>query len=114
MLKPRKLKPGNKVRFVSPASTPDEATVHRSAEILKGWGFEVEYGDHAFKKQGPFAGSDEERADLNAALRDPSVRAVFATRGGRGCYRIADRIDFDAVRGDPKLLIESARTPSCI
>jgi muramoyltetrapeptide carboxypeptidase len=32
-------------------------------------------------------------------------RAVFATRGGRGSYRIADRIDFAAVRRDPKLLV---------
>ena len=106
MLQPQKLKPGDKVRFVSPASTPDQAAVQRSSEILKSWGFEVEYGEHAFRKHGSFAGTDQERAaDLNAALRDPSVRAVFATRGGRGCYRIADRMDFDAVRRDPKLLI---------
>jgi muramoyltetrapeptide carboxypeptidase len=101
-----KLRPGDKVRFISPASTPDQDSVLRSAETLKRWGLEVEYGEHAFSKDGPFAGSDQERAaDLNAALRDPSVRAVFATRGGRGCYRIADQIDCAAVRRDPKLLI---------
>jgi len=103
---PSKLKPGDKVRFVSPASTPDRDAVLRSAETLARWGLEVEYGEHAFAKEGPFAGPDADRAaDLNAALRDPTVRAVFATRGGRGCYRIADRIDCDAVRRDPKLLI---------
>jgi muramoyltetrapeptide carboxypeptidase len=106
MLKPRILKPGDKVCFVSPASTPDRDDVLASAEILKRWGLAVDYGEHAFLKNGPFAGSDEQRAaDLNAALRDPSVRAVFATRGGRGCYRIADRVDFDAVRSDPKFLV---------
>ena len=103
---PHKLRPGDKIRFVSPASTPDRDAVLRGAETLIRWGLEVEYGEHAFSKDGPFAGSDTERAaDLNAALCDPSVRAVFATRGGRGCYRIADRIDFAAVRRDPKLLI---------
>jgi muramoyltetrapeptide carboxypeptidase len=106
MLQLQKLRPGDKVRFVSPASTPDRDAVQRSAETLKRWGLEVEYGEHAFAKDGPFAGSDQQRAaDLNAALRDPSVRAVFATRGGRGCYRIADQVDFEAVRRDPKLLI---------
>jgi len=106
MLTPRKLRPGDKVRFISPASTPDRDAVLRSAAALQRWGLEIEYGAHAFAKEGTFAGSDEQRAaDLNAALRDPSVRAVFATRGGRGCYRIADKIDFDAVRRDPKLLI---------
>ena len=105
-LPPSKLKPGDKVRFISPASTPNRDAVLRSAETLKRWGLAVDYGEHAFAKEGPFAGSDAQRtADLNAALRDPSVRAIFATRGGRGCYRIADRIDFTAVRSDPKLLI---------
>jgi muramoyltetrapeptide carboxypeptidase len=106
MLSPRKLRSGDKVRFISPASTPDRDGVLRCAETLKRWGLTVEYGEHAFAKESTFAGSDEQRAaDLNAALRDPAVRAVFATRGGRGCYRIADRIDFAAVDHDPKPLI---------
>lgn len=106
MLTPRKLRRGDKVRFVSPASTPDRDTVLRCAEVLQRWGLAVEYGEHAFARNGYFAGTDQQRADdLNAALCDPTVRAVFATRGGRGCYRIADRIDFAAVRRDPKLLI---------
>jgi muramoyltetrapeptide carboxypeptidase len=33
------------------------------------------------------------------------VRAVFATRGGKGSYRIADGIDFLAVEADPKPLV---------
>lgn len=106
MPNPPKLQPGDKVRFVSPASTPDRDAVLRSAQVLQRWGLTVEYGEHAFAKDVYFAGTDRQRADdLNAALRDPTVRAVFATRGGRGCYRIADRIDFEAVRRDPKLLI---------
>jgi muramoyltetrapeptide carboxypeptidase len=105
-LTPPKLRPGDKVRFVSPASTPERDAVLRSAAVLKAWNLEVEYGAHAFAADGPFAGTDAQRAeDLNAALRDPTVRAVFATRGGRGCYRIADRIDFEAVGRDPKLLL---------
>ena len=35
-------------------------------------------------------------------LRDPGIRAVIATRGGKGSYRIADRLDFAAARADPK------------
>ncbi len=78
----------------------------RHAEILKSWGLNVDFGEHAFCKQDYLAGTDEERlADFNAALRDPEVRAIFATRGGKGSYRIADRLDFAAVRRDPKFLI---------
>src|SRR5262249_46363076 len=61
---------------------------------------------NAFRVEDYLAGTDEERlADLNAALRDPEVRAIFATRGGKGAYRIADRLDFDAARRDPKFLV---------
>lgn len=45
------------------------------------------------------------RADLNAAFRDPEVRAVIATRGGTGSYRIADQMDFGVVRSDPKSMV---------
>jgi len=33
------------------------------------------------------------------------VRAIIATRGGRGAYRIADGLDFAAMAADPKLLV---------
>jgi muramoyltetrapeptide carboxypeptidase len=106
LLMPPPLRPGDKVRFVSPASTPDRDRVLRNAEILKGWGLNVDFGEHAFSKWNYLAGNDEERlADLNAAFGDPEVRAIFTTRGGKGSYRIADRLDFAAVRHDPKFVI---------
>jgi len=67
----------------------------------------VEVGEHALDSFGHgLAGSDRDRlGDLNDALRDPNVRAVFATRGGKGASRVADGLDFDAVRADPKPLV---------
>lgn len=106
MLMPPPLRQGDKVRFVSPASPPERDMVLRHAEILKGWGLNVDFGEHAFCKRDYLAGTDEERlADLNDALRDPEVRAIFTTRGGKGSYRIADKLDFAAARRDPKFVI---------
>lgn len=106
MLMPPPLRPGDKVRFVSPASSPEKDRVLRNAEILKGWGLDVDFGEYAFSKWSYLAGTDEERlADINAAVRDPEVRAIFTTRGGKGSYRIADQVDFAAVRRDPKFVI---------
>jgi len=103
---PALLKAGDRVRFVSPASTPDKEAVFHAAAILESWDLVVEIGHHAFKEYGFLAGRDEHRlADVNDALRDPSIRAIFATRGGKGSYRIADKLDFGAVRADPKFLI---------
>ncbi len=63
----------------------------------------VEIGSHAFDRAGYLAGSDQARlADVNEALRDPGVRGIFATTGGKGAYRIAPHLDFKAARADPK------------
>jgi muramoyltetrapeptide carboxypeptidase len=106
VLTPPPLRPGDRIRFVSPASPPDRDRVLRNAETLQGWGLRVDFGEHAFHKRDYLAGTDEERlVDLNVALRDPEVRAIFTTRGGKGSYRIADRLDFAAARRDPKFLI---------
>jgi muramoyltetrapeptide carboxypeptidase LdcA involved in peptidoglycan recycling len=93
------LRPGDRVRLVSPSSPPTETWLAESIEVLRGWGLEPEVGSHALDHWGFMAGRDDDRlADLNDAFRDPGVRAVIATRGGAGAYRIADRIDFAALR----------------
>ncbi|GAB3408319.1 S66 peptidase family protein [Flindersiella endophytica] len=105
-VRPPALKAGDLVRVVSPASKPTESLVARGVEILESWGLRVELGDHVFDKLSYLAGTDADRlADLNAALRDPEVKAVFASRGGAGATRIVEGMDFAAVRADPKPLI---------
>lgn len=100
------VRPGDRVRLLSPASYPTREWLDESVEVLESWGLIVEVGDHAMDEWGYMAGRDHERlADLNDAFRDPGVRAVVATRGGAGAYRIAEAIDFDAVRADPKPVV---------
>jgi muramoyltetrapeptide carboxypeptidase len=64
----------------------------------------VEIAAHAFDSWGHYlAGRDQDRlADLDEAFRDPGVRAVLSTTGGKGSYRIVDRLDFGAIGRDPK------------
>ncbi|MGH9125239.1 MAG: hypothetical protein ACRDZ8_11025 [Acidimicrobiales bacterium] len=60
LLAPR-LRPGDRVRFVSPAS-PDREGVERGAEIVVGWGLRVEIAPHAFNRLGHhLAGCDDDR-----------------------------------------------------
>lgn len=100
------LRPGDLVRLVSPASYPDESWVLASTSILTDWGLTVDVGEHALDEHGYMAGHDRDRLDdLNAAYRDPEVRAIVTPRGGAGAYRILDGLDSDAVRGDPKPLV---------
>lgn len=106
LLVAKRLRPGDRVRLVSPASRPDRASVDEYVKVLEGWGLRAEVAPHAFDEWGYMAGSDADRLDdLNEAFRDPGVRAIVTTRGGAGAYRIADQIDFAAACADPKPLV---------
>ncbi|GAA4203222.1 S66 peptidase family protein [Actinocatenispora rupis] len=101
-----RIRPGDRVRLVSPASWPPADWLADAARVLTGWGLRVEAGAHALDRRGYLAGRDRDRlADLNDAFRDPGVRGIVATRGGAGAYRIVDGIDVDAVRADPKPVV---------
>lgn len=103
---PARLKSGDTVRLVSPASTPTREWVYKQKIFLESLGLKVEVGKHALDEYGYMAGKDEDRlGDLNDAFRDPNVKAVIVTRGGKGAYRIADGLDFKAIRDNPKLLV---------
>jgi len=107
VLKPAKLEPGDRVRFVSPASPVAKGSIN--TRVLEDLGLVVEFGKHVYDIDNTIdylAGKDKDRlADMNDALRDPEVKAIIATRGGKGAYRIADGLDFEAARKHPKLLI---------
>lgn len=76
------------------------------ADQLQPWGLRVVVGKHALDRRGYLAGRDDDRlADLNDAIRDPQIRAVIATRGGCGSFRIVRGVDVDALRADPKPLL---------
>jgi muramoyltetrapeptide carboxypeptidase len=105
-LRSPRLRPGDRVRIVSPACPPSREEVARGVELLTSWGLQVELGEHVFDQWGYMAGRDEDRVfDLNAAFRDPGVRAVIAALGGKGTYRIVDDLDTDALRRDPKPVV---------
>lgn len=101
-----RLRSGDRVRVVSPASFPSEEWATQVMDTLAGWGLRPELGAHALDRRGFLAGADEDRlADLNDALRDPGVRAVVASTGGAGAYRIVAGLDLTAVRADPKPVV---------
>jgi muramoyltetrapeptide carboxypeptidase len=106
ILRPPVLRAGDAVMLVSPSGPPNTERVARGVELLTGWGLSVRLGADVYARHGYFAGTDDQRlASFNAALRDPTVRALVCTRGGYGAQRIVDGLDMAAVRADPKLVV---------
>ena len=106
VVRPPKLQPGDRVRLLSPASTPTRDDVDRTVHTIEALGLRPEIADHVFDEHGYLAGTDNARlSDFNDALRDVGIKAIIATRGGKGAYRIANGLDFAAARLQPKLLV---------
>jgi muramoyltetrapeptide carboxypeptidase len=113
MLIPPQLAPGHKVGIVAPARWPEEKALAALCATLERHGLVPvvhpqarEKSVTADGKSGQLAGSDERRAEaLNDVLNDASIRAVFFPRGGTGSYRLLDKIDYAALRRDPKIIV---------
>ncbi|GAB3751241.1 S66 peptidase family protein [Spirosoma pomorum] len=101
------LRPGDTVGVVSPASwCPYEELAEGLRILREDWQLNVIEGKSLRAVDGPFAGNDElRRQDLQYLFDDPSVRAVFASRGGYGSYRIADELDLTNLKAHPKWLV---------
>jgi len=106
-LKPPRLRKGDLIGIISPASTPSaQEKIDKGVQYLEHLGYRVKIGKHVMAQYGYLAGTDEQRAeDLNDMLRDRAVRAIFAARGGYGTPRLLHLVDYSAVRRDPKILV---------
>jgi muramoyltetrapeptide carboxypeptidase len=80
--------------------------VRRAEENVRSLGWEPVVGRNVSASHAYFAGTDEERiGDLNAALRDDSVDAIWCVRGGYGAMRLLRDIDYAALSSNPRPLI---------
>jgi len=106
MLTPPNLKPGDKIGIVAPARKVSLEEMQPAMDILRSWGFEVAKGMYLFEEDHQFAGTDQQRwADLQMMLDDPSIKAILFARGGYGCIRIIDKLDFHKFQRAPKWIM---------
>ena len=106
-IRPPELVAGSRVALIAPAGPLLERDdLARAGGLCRALGWEPRLGANAGRHHGYFAGTDDERlGDLNAALADPDVDAVWCIRGGFGVTRYLDRVDFDAFARRPKAVI---------
>ena len=83
MLKPKRLRSGDKVAVVAPASGFPREEFDKGIAELRRLGFEPVFEESVFAREQYVAGDSRVRADaFLRAWRDPSIRAVIAVRGG--------------------------------
>lgn len=109
VLFPQKLKKGAKIAVVSPAGAVEPAQLVSGIELIRAKGYNPVLGQHLYDKFSNgynYAGTEKERAaDLNWALNEPEISAVWASRGGYGCHHIIKDISLKNFRKNPKWYI---------
>lgn len=107
-IKPPFLKTGDTVAIVAPAGILKnrEETIEKAKSLLISWGLSVVLGKNVFNQNNHFAGTDEERLqDFQEALDNPTVKAIWAARGGYGSVRILDNINLSKFKKKPKWIV---------
>ncbi|MEQ8206282.1 MAG: LD-carboxypeptidase [Woeseia sp.] len=106
-VKPRRLKKGDTIGLISPASnTQTNEDIRFASEIIESLGFTVRMGQHLFERNQYLAGTDQQRADdVNRMFADNSIDGIFCLRGGYGTPRILPYLDYDVIASNPKVLL---------
>lgn len=110
MILPQRLIPGSRLKVIFPAGplkgSRNRVRYYNDGISLLEAHFAIEGSRLLEREADGFAGSDEQRADeLNQAWRSDRIHALIAGRGGYGCLRILNALDFDAAARSPKALI---------
>jgi muramoyltetrapeptide carboxypeptidase len=103
---PPPLAAGARIGVVAPAGPIRPHLLREGLAYLTRRGYRVVEGSHLRARRGYLAGTDAQRAgDLNRAMADSTLDAVVFARGGYGCARILDQLDFSPLHSRPKLFL---------
>ncbi|MEZ0007308.1 muramoyltetrapeptide carboxypeptidase [Flavobacterium sp. 28YEA47A] len=106
VIMPEYLKKGDTVGILATARKIDLATIEPGIKLLESWGLKVVIGKTIGKEQNQLAGADWQRAtDFQEMLDNPTIKAIWAAKGGYGTVRIVDRINFTNFKKKPKWVI---------
>ncbi|KMQ69749.1 peptidase U61 [Chryseobacterium sp. FH2] len=106
---PKPLRTGDKIAVISPAGAVDTSQLEKGIEMIKNKGFVPVLGEHLYAKFSNgynYAGTEQERIkDINWALNDHEISAIWASRGGYGCQHLIQHLKLKHFTKNPKWYI---------
>jgi muramoyltetrapeptide carboxypeptidase len=105
-IKPRALRPGDKVGIVAPASNIKRELLEAGCEGLRRAGYEPFYFESILERDLYFAGSAERRArELEDMFLRDDIRAIVCARGGYGSNYLPLALDPTKIIPHAKILV---------
>ena len=106
MIQPPFLVKGSTIALVSPSGKVNKESVLESIDCIHNEGYKTQLFPHVFNQDYKYAGTDQERLkDLQEALNDAEIDAIWCGRGGYGLIRILPMLDFSVFVKKPKWII---------
>jgi muramoyltetrapeptide carboxypeptidase len=103
---PPALKKGDVIGVIAPSSVYDVNALQPAVRFLEDSGFKVVFHPQTSKQHGQFAGTADEKVQaLHDYFTDPNIDAIFCTCGGNGALHLLDKIDYNLIKKNPKILI---------
>lgn len=101
-----KLQKGDLIYITAPAKAIEAECVYFARDFFEKKGYRVLISDHCLGTYNYFSGTDSERLiDFQKGLDNPEVKAIVCARGGYGCIRILDALQWAGMLREPKYLI---------
>jgi len=103
---PTPLQSGDTIGICCPAGAVVAADMEAMYRQIRQWGFNIHIGKSVGKSYFKFSAPDAERlTELQEMLDADNIQAIFFARGGYGCVRIIDQLDFTKFVKNPKWLV---------
>lgn len=103
---PAPLKPGDTIAIIPTARAIEAEELAAGIALAESWGLNVRLGAGVGRKHFQQAGTAAERqADLQVAINDPTVRAIWCARGGYGTVHLIDGLDLSPLKRNPKWIV---------
>jgi len=97
------------VGIMCPASPTNMTETRYGRRLMKEEGCTVVNADSVRWQKNEhryLANTDEYRAEeFMAYIKDPNINAIFTARGGFGCIRMLNLLDYNAIAQNPKMII---------
>ncbi len=107
LIKPTAIKEGDTVALITPCTEvidPDRLVL--AQQTMRYFGLRPLLGKNVGKRTVNYKSSVSARlADLHEAFSNPTVKAIFAVRGGYGSGHLLDGIDYALIKNNPKIFL---------
>jgi muramoyltetrapeptide carboxypeptidase len=106
MIRPPALRKGDKVGLLAPASSFSRGDFLSGCDRLREMGYEPVYAQDIFDRDIYFAGTAERRTrEFHELWQREDVAALICVRGGYGSNYLLEKLDYQMIITNPKILI---------